>query len=181
MPPLPPRLPPLRSRSRKGDLAEILFTARALRLGFRLSKPVGSDCRYDVLVDAAGRYRRAQIKSAWGAPVRHGYTIHLWRAVRAGILLYQPDEVDFFALYIARPDAWYIVPAGDLAGRVSLPVRPENPNSHCWLEKYREAWHLLLPRGVKIGDLKAMAEPASYQGTASAVPISARKESGFSR
>jgi PD-(D/E)XK nuclease superfamily protein len=160
MPPLPPALPPLRSRSRKGDIAETLFTAKALRLGFRLSKPVSSDCRYDLLVDAAGRYRRVQIKSVWGPRNGSGYAVHLWRRGRGVPRQYRPSEVDFIAAYIAEEEAWYIIPIGETGGRLLLHVYPHVPGTRGKFERFREAWHLLLPRGVKIGDLKAMADPA---------------------
>jgi hypothetical protein len=169
MSPLPPALPALRSRNRKGDLAETAFLGRALRMGFNISKPVNTNCRYDFLVEAAGKYHRVQVKSVWWSVKKSPYYIPI--GCGRGLLhRYGTDEVDFFAAYIVQEDAWYIIPIRAVGDRSKVHVHPHLGGTVGKFERFREAWHLLLPRGVKIGDLKAMAEPASYQGTASAVP-----------
>ena len=159
MSPLPPALPPLRSKNRKGDLAEAAFVSRALRMGFNLSKPVNTNCRYDFLVEAAGRYSRIQVKSIWWNVKKGPYYV----ATRSGRGLRQPygtGEVDFFAAYIVQEDAWYIIPVEEVGDRSKIHVFPQSRGAVGKFERFREAWHLLLPRGVKIGDLKAQADPA---------------------
>ena len=164
---LPPALPPLRSKNRKGDLAEAAFVSRALRMGFTICRPINTNSRYDFIVEARGKYNRVQIKSLWRR--QRPYSV----PVRSGAYLYRryfPEDVDFFALYIAQHDAWYIIPIAEVGSRFTIFVRPHIPGAKGKSERFREAWHLLLPRGVKIGDLKAQADPASYQGTPSGVP-----------
>ena len=154
----PPKLPPLRSRNRKGDLAEAAFLSRALRMGFNVSKPVNSNCRYDFLVEAAGRYNRIQVKSVWWSVEKGPYYIPVGcgRGLRHR---YGADELDFFAAYIVLENAWYIIPVQAVGERSKVHVHPHLRGVGKF-ERFREAWHLLLPRGVKIGDLKAMADPA---------------------
>ena len=156
MSPLSPVPPPLRSKNRKGDLAEAAFVSRALRMGFTICRPINTNSRYDFVVEAAGKYNRIQVKSIWSTG-RKPYTV----PVRSGPCLrrrYWAHEVDFFALYVPDHGAWYIVPIAEVGERFKIAVQPQTPGRGKF-ERFREAWHLLLPRGVRIGDLKAMADP----------------------
>ena len=156
---LPPALPPLCSRQRKGDLAETTFVTRVLRMGFNISKPVTTNCRYDYILDASGKFTRIQIKSLWTLRTNGEYKIFLFGDDHKRP--YLASEIDFLAGYIAPCDAWYIIPVAALGLRKTIRVAPGMDATRAMFEKYREAWHLLLPRGVKIGDLKAMADPAA--------------------
>ncbi len=57
----------MRSKLRKGEIAEALFVAKALSLGMNVSKPFGQNCRYDFMVEVMGRASRVQVKSTWVA------------------------------------------------------------------------------------------------------------------
>lgn len=159
MSPFPPALPPLRSRNRKGDLGEAAFLGRALRMGFNIAKPVNTNCRYDFVLEAAGRYSRIQVKSVWWSVKKAPYYIPTGSG-RGLQQRYGSEEVDFFAAYIVQEEAWYIVPLNEVGERSKIHVFPQLRGAVGKFERFREAWHLLLPRGVKIGDLKAMADPA---------------------
>jgi len=159
----PPEYPQLRSKNRKGDIAELAFLARAMRFGFNVCKPFNSDSRYDVLVEAAGRYSRVQVKSGWQTPAgstRNTYVIRIARQPRGGPTFYRSDETDFFAAYVAPEDAWYIIPQKVVCHQSVIALFPHKPHSRGRLEIYREAWDLFLPRGMAIVDLKAAADVA---------------------
>lgn len=163
MPRTSPCLPKLHSRNRKGDVAEFAFITRAMRFGLNVCKPLNSDCRYDVLVDAAGHFSRVQVKSSWVGPAGdtvNTYVVRIARNPRSGTSFYRSDETDFFAAYVAEQNAWYIIPHREVPHQSVMAVFPQKPHSRGRLEKYREAWRLFLPRGVLIGDLKACADPA---------------------
>ncbi len=59
------RIARMKSRLRKGEIAEALFVAKALSLGMNVSKPFGQNCRYDFMVEVMGRVSRVQVKSTW--------------------------------------------------------------------------------------------------------------------
>lgn len=59
------RIAGMKSRLRKGEIAEALFVAKALSLGMNVSKPFGQNCRYDFMVETMGRAVRVQVKSTW--------------------------------------------------------------------------------------------------------------------
>ncbi len=159
MPTKPIRLPKLRSRKRKGDVAELVFLARAMRLGLNVCKPLCTDCPYDVLVEGLGRYSRVQVKSVWQEPQRRAYRVRISRGPRAGRGFYRSDQVDFFAAYVMLEDVWYIIPHEVVARQGDVALFPHQPDSRGALEKYREAWDLFLPRTMVIADLKACADP----------------------
>lgn len=160
MPHRPPEYPQLRSRNRKGDIAEMAFLARAMRFGFNVCKPFNTDSRYDVLVEAAGRYSRVQVKSGWQPPSGTGktYVVRIARRPHGGPTFYRSDETDFFAAYVAPEDAWYIIPREVVSHQSVIALFPHSPRSRGRLEIYREAWDLFLPRGMAIVDLKAAAD-----------------------
>ena len=162
MPLRPSDLPKMRSRTRKGDVAEAAFLAKAMQLGFNVCKPFGTACRFDFVVEAGGRLSRVQVKSCWRPRTRHHpYYVGLAVAQPQGRpRTYQRDEMDFLAAYIAPEDVWYVIPAREIAGRRSISVHPHRPQVSNEFEEYRDAWHLLVGRhGIRI-DLKAMAEDA---------------------
>lgn len=163
MPQHPPEYPQLRSRNRKGDIAEMAFLTRAMRFGFNVCRPLNSDSRYDVLVEAAGRYSRVQVKSGWTPPAgstRNTYMVRVARTPRGGKVFYHSDETDFFAAYVALEDAWYIIPQAVVSQQSVIALFPHSPRSRGRLEIYREAWDLFLPSGMAIVDLKAAADTA---------------------
>jgi hypothetical protein len=162
MPLHPSDLRKMRSRTRKGDVAEAAFLAKAMQLGFNVCKPFGTACRFDFVVEAGGRLSRVQVKSSWGNSTRHhAYCIGLAVAQpQRGPRTYQRHELDFLAAYIAQEDAWYVIPAREIAGRTRISVYPHRPQAANKYENYRDAWHLLVGRrGIRI-DLEAMAEDA---------------------
>lgn len=162
MPHRPPQYPQLRSRNRKGDIAEMAFLTRAMRFGFNVCKPLNTDCSYDVLVEVLGHYSRVQVKSAWtekgGWGTGRVYSVRVCRAHRHKRQFYSADDTDFFAAYVAAEDAWYIIPREVVASQTDVGLFPHIPNSRGHLEIYREAWDLLVPRGIVIKELKAMAD-----------------------
>lgn len=154
-----------RSRLRKGDLAEVAFLNAAMYMGFNVFKPFGTACRYDFIVDAYGRLSRVQVKSCWEALDGHRHYLVRLAATGSYTNPYVLGDFDFVAAYVAREDAWYIIPLRRALDPASVCLFPHNPNSRGRYERYREAWHLLLPRGVKIGDIQACADE-SYQPSA---------------
>ncbi len=153
------QLPTIRSRVRKGDIAESLFAARALRCGLNVCKAVGQDCRYDFTVEVQGRVRRVQVRSVWGKAKHGGHAVRMCHMQRGRDRKYGREEVDFFAVYVGQAEAWYVIPAWAV-GVGSISVFPRQRNTRGQWERYREAWHLLLPRGVNVGDIQACADPS---------------------
>lgn len=161
MPQRPPEYPQLHSRNRKGDIAEMAFVTRAMRFGFNVCRPLNTDSRYDVLVEAAGRYSRVQVKSGWQSRSGTGkeYLVRIARSRgHDGPTFYRSDETDFFAAYVAREDAWYIIPREVVSRQSMISLFPHSPRSRGRLEIYREAWDLFLPKDMAIVDLKAAAD-----------------------
>jgi len=98
---------------RAGNIAEVSFMLRAMKAHFTILSPYSKDCSYDVAVDYNGKINRVQCK-ATSTPLKrkngsiyykiicsHGYT---------GKKLYTKEHCDYFALYIATLDLFYIVP-----------------------------------------------------------------------
>ena len=133
----------------RGEWVELQFMARAVRLGFKVSKPWGDSSAYDVGVESGARILRVQVKST-DCRTQYGYLCQF--KPNAHSKPYTLKQVDFFAAYVIPEDVWYLIPAKVLLGaegKKALTLLPENPRSpeRYAHECYREAWELLLPEG----------------------------------
>ena len=114
-----------RSRKSKGDVAEAVITAEAVKLGLSVSRPLSNE-RYDLVFDVGGRMLRVQCKwgslkddvvvvscrGCWHSPIR-GY-------VRSA---YTAAEVDLIAAYCEKLDACYAIPIELVDGQTTLNLR----------------------------------------------------------
>jgi hypothetical protein len=135
----------------RGEWVELQFMARAVRLGFKVSKPWGDSSAYDVGIESGERILRVQVKST-DCRTQYGYLCQF--KPNAHSKPYTLKQVDFFAAYVIPEDVWYLIPAAVLLrGKQKkaftlLPEKPLHPERYkC--EGYREAWRLLLPGEVK--------------------------------
>ncbi len=168
----------MRSRLRKGEIAEALFISKVLSLGMNISKPFGQNCRYDFIVEVMGKAVRIQVKSTWMSrqpsalsgqenqnlsprgtrrytkedTKGHEYVVRAGGTTTRGARRYRKSDVDYIAAYVGPEDEWYVIPVERIpsAFTIVLPGR---------YERYREAWDQLCPRGTYVGDIKACADP----------------------
>jgi hypothetical protein len=126
-------------------MAEIEFLRRAVRLGFRVSKPYGDSDRYDFVVDTGTRLVRVQVKSS--SKLSQGaYFIASQRCSNGVAIPYRVDEIDFLAAYVFPEDAWFIIPVQAFVPRTSLHLFPRERGEVGMFARYREAWILLEER-----------------------------------
>jgi len=147
-----------------GELAEVGFMYRAASQGIAVAKPYGDSLPYDFLVQHGRRLLRVQVKSCF-SPERRGYTgfpiivaCHWGR----GKLAYSSDQIDFIAAFIAKYDAWYLIPVESLQNSKNIRLYPsgrklKRPGGN--YERYREAWDLL--KDENYGDREEDSAPRS--------------------
>jgi hypothetical protein len=127
-----------------GEYAELCFLKKAASLGLVLSKPYGDSMPYDMVVDNGVRLHRVQVKST--GRIQHGaFHIMTSRVMSHGQKAYTASDTDFLAAYVLPQDAWYLIPIGALSGQQTISLYTHSTSRSQW-EKYREAWHLLLPK-----------------------------------
>jgi hypothetical protein len=136
-----------RTFKERGEWVELQFMARAVRNGFKVSKPWGDSSAYDVGIESGARILRVQVKST-DCRTQYGYLCQF--KPNSHSKPYTLKKVDFFAAYVIPEDVWYLIPAAVLLrGKQKkaftlLPAKPRHPERYkC--EGYREAWGLLLP------------------------------------
>jgi hypothetical protein len=103
---------------------------------------------YDVLVQHGRKLSRIQVKSCFSFEKRRytGFPIIVashWRGKQVG---YSIEEIDLIAAYVARYDAWYLIPIESLGNLKNIRLYPtgrklKRPGG--FYEKFRDAWHLL--------------------------------------
>ena len=151
-----------RTFKERGEWVELQFMARAVRKGFRVSKPWGDSSAYDVGIESGARILRVQVKST-DCRTQYGYLCQF--KPNAHSKPYTLKQIDFFAAYVIPEDVWHLIPAVVLLGGKKkkaltiLPEKPKHPERYKY-EKYREAWILLLPaeQNKKRRDLSAGRE-----------------------
>jgi hypothetical protein len=144
----------IKNGKKRGEWAELVFAARAVRQGLPLSKPWGESSGYDFAVEQeSGRIVRVQVKSTI-AREGDGYTCCL-KDSRGP---YRGNKFDFVAAYVIPEDLWYIVPAKVVKGQWSMGLHPELEVSK--YGEYEEAWHLLWGKKKAgfVGSIEACAE-----------------------
>src|SRR5580692_8799553 len=138
-----------RTFKERGEWVELQFMARAVRNGFKVSKPWGDSSAYDVGIESGARILRVQVKST-DCRTQYGYLCQF--KPNSHSKPYTLKKVDFFAAYVIPEDVWYLIPAAVLLrGKPKkavtlLPERPKHPERYRY-EGYREGWEWM--RGVR--------------------------------
>lgn len=127
---------------RRGEIAELAFTHKAVSLGFAVSKPYGDSQRYDFILDSGTALYRVQIKSS-SALINGFYHVNADRRTGRGKVPYLPSEIDFLIAYVIPDDTWFILPIDVVSGHSSLFFNPRNHYRSGLSSPYREAWDLL--------------------------------------
>jgi hypothetical protein len=121
----------------RGEWVESVFMARAGELGFAVSRPWGESRSYDFVVGRPGHFVSVQVKST---VCRSGGGYECCITGKKGEP-YEPGSFDFLAAYVVLEDAWYILPAGKVAGRETVCLFSKS--KYARYEDYQEAWQLL--------------------------------------
>jgi hypothetical protein len=133
------RLP--RAPKARGEVAEARFVAKAMSLGFSVSRPIGDSQPFDFIVQFNHRLTRVQVKSAWN---KHGGGYHfcasLGRTSKYGTRPYANDEIDFIVAYVAPEHAWFVIPIAELGHRTQFKICL-GPRSR--LLQFKNRWDLL--------------------------------------
>ena len=123
--------------------------ARAAEEGLGVLRVTGDSARYDVAIEAGGRFVRVQVKS----------TMCRCRNERSYACVTHPNqrgrpygrgEFDFLAAYVIPEDVWYIIPARlVIHGRMGMIILTPSLPGHKY-EPYKEAWGLLRRPGGRV-------------------------------
>ncbi len=92
--------------TRIGDIAEFLFDAKSVELGYVVTRPIHSGTVYDRVIDNGERFFRVQIKCIWDASTRYGKYRVFTR--RTNDSTYNKSDVDVIAVYVKNELSWYL-------------------------------------------------------------------------
>ena len=144
---------------RRGELAEMHFLVRSAELGLRASKPYGESFPYDSLVEVGTTCWRIQVKGCNELGRNGGYTFSTSRnGGRQQLRAYRKSEIDFFACYLFRKKAWYILPRAVVGRRKYIRLYAPERDHVGRFTPYLEAWNLLKQRRPCAFCLQACAD-----------------------
>jgi hypothetical protein len=129
----------IKTSKRRGEWAELQFMARAMGLGFGVSKPWGESGRYDVGIDHLGRYMRVQVKSTT-LKIGNAYVCNTRPDDHERP--YTLEQIDFMAAYVIPVNLWYIVPAPIIIALKGNMWLSPHKKGHKY-ERFLEAWELI--------------------------------------
>ena len=129
------------SGKKRGELAELAFLYKAVRLGFAVSETYGDSDRYDFIVRSGEHFWKVQVKSS-SRLVRGSYPVDARRRTKKHRSIpYTADEIDFVAAYVAPEDAWFVIPIQSLQPHFQL--YPRGSEKRGPFDQFREAWYLM--------------------------------------
>lgn len=128
-----------------GEKAECAFLWHAMERDFFVAKPYGDSAPYDFIVQRRprGPLLRVQVKTANTVHRSFYYASADCHLGAHGMRRYGRSEIDFFAIWVAPLQVWYLIPRKAVANAGAIGVAPHRPHSRGKYEKYREAWRLL--------------------------------------
>jgi PD-(D/E)XK nuclease superfamily protein len=129
------------TRKQRGEVAESVFLAKSVSMGFGVAKPWGDSERYDFILDSGGQLWRVQLKSAYRGCKHGGYTVHAFG--NQNRTPYTAAEIDVVIAYIVPEDAWYVIPIAAFGSIHSMKLFPASRRRRSRHEKYREGWCLM--------------------------------------
>ncbi len=122
----------------RGNLAELIFQAEALKRGLVPHFPFGNYLPHDVALfnPSSSKFFRVQVKATETGDMKRP-RVH-WSIAKGNKVKtsYHGGEIDFLALHRFDTAEWFIVPVDIIAGRKTISITDGNDA----LEKYREAW-----------------------------------------
>lgn len=115
----------------KGNVAEAVIAAEAIKLGLAVSKPLTEHCRYDLIFDLGYRLLRVQCK--WAPRRKEVVAVNLagyrWTPNGQVRSTYTTEEVDAIGVYCEAIDRCYLVPIDLVAGRRAVWLRLTQPKN----------------------------------------------------
>lgn len=95
-----------------GDIAEAVVLAEFLRAGFPALLPFGDNCRYDLVVEAGGRFLRVQCKTASQCGGRGMHPLQ--GAQRSAPVPVLPGQADLFGAYSPYTGQVYVLAVNEV-------------------------------------------------------------------
>lgn len=108
-----------------GSLGEHIAIVALLELGLSVSRPLGDNDRYDIIVDKDNFLYKIQIKTATGTAESVKFYMTSSQAHRGGTRSkYSLEEVDYFILVDIATKLVFIVPNDGTRGSIILRYKP---------------------------------------------------------
>jgi hypothetical protein len=121
--------------SRLGHMTELRFQIEAYERGFDVWRPLGAYHKADLVLFNGARYLSIQIKGTHVLrPNKTSYMVHL----KNNSGRYTSDQVDFFAVYIAPKNDFYIIPFAEAKGTFEVQAEGKSQLQH--LNNWQALW-----------------------------------------
>ena len=134
-----------RSRKQQAEWTEQFLVLKLIEMELNPSRPLVGNLAWDIGAEnpRRGTSKRLQVKSVTALDGA-GAIVHCERNSDKP-RCYTRREIDLLVVYVIPFDAWYIIPVEEITAVRCFRLGPAKYRCRkARLEKYREAWHLLL-------------------------------------
>ncbi len=124
-----------------GEVAELVFWERAVRMGHVVSKPYGDSAAFDFIVGSSPTLLRVQVRSTHTQGRNGRYSVDADHSANGKSRPLTKQDIDLLAAYILPEDIWYFIPVEAFSPRKALHffLRETRKGSDMWRD-YRENW-----------------------------------------
>lgn len=115
-----------------GEISEAAVIFRSLEKGYAVSKPIGENQKYDLLLDMDNKIQRVQVKTArmnGGALTATATSTIRQAGGKYKRIKYKISDIDLFAVYSPDLKKIYMIPATNSYGS-NIVLRTEAPKNN---------------------------------------------------
>lgn len=130
----------MRESHLKGDQAELIVAAEAMKRGYTVCFPFGHDARYDLVIEKNGKFKRIQVKTALSDEDVLIVSAHSTGRTqgRHTVKKYTSEEIDAIVAYDRRTqECYYIAKSFLKEGKTAFQLRFSSPKNG---QKKRIRW-----------------------------------------
>jgi hypothetical protein len=134
-----------------GDIAEIEVILASLKKGWSVSKPIGENQKYDIIIDNGTRLLRTQCKSGLlkNEIIKTSTARMARQNGKYAKLSYTVDEIDAIGIYCPQTDQTFLItvdgvstPNGTIQQSINLRIKKDNSSNNQYTPRFAEDYIL---------------------------------------
>lgn len=95
-------------KKEKGVIGELAVAAHLAREGWQVLFPYGENCRYDLVIERNGIFKRVQVK--YSTPKNGALRINCRSSNNWSVLPYTAEQIDMYAVYDSEHKDIFFIP-----------------------------------------------------------------------
>jgi PD-(D/E)XK endonuclease len=115
-------------KKEKGAIGELVVAAHCAREGWHVLFPYGENCRYDLVIERNGIFKRIQVK--YSTPKNGALRVNCRSSNNWSVLKYTAKQIDMYGVYDPSHHEVYFIPIEIAEHKSVLNIRIEDPKNN---------------------------------------------------